>query len=466
MNNKKAYLIGIKGVGMAALALFLKQAGYEVSGSDNPENYVTQKELDDANIQIFAGYDAERIKNNDSDMIIASAAFGEDNPEVKVAIKKNNFLYYSEVLGRITKNKKLIAVAGVHGKTTTSAMLSLVLEKSGLNPSYLIGGVNIPGLQSSAQKGDGDYFVLEADEYKKSINDNTPKFLDINPQIAVISSIELDHPDVYSSEEDIYQAFYRFACRVPRDGFTALCIDYPKAKKLARSLVDRKFETYGFSPDAKWQIYEIDESQNLFKLKNNGTEAGEFTLKVPGKHNFLNATAVIIIASKLGISVNAIKKTLANFSGVERRFQKIAKIGQIEIIDDYAHHPTAIKQTLSALKGKFPDSKIWCIFQPHTYTRTQVLLKDFATSFKDADRVIVTEIFGSAREEKGTITGLNLAEEIKKNQASVRFINDQERIKNFLKNSVHGKAVIVTMGAGDIYKIGKELAQLFKEDVK
>lgn len=466
MTNKKAYLIGIKGVGMAALALYLKQAGYEVSGSDNAQKYVTQKELDESGIKIYDGYDVSHIEKNASDLIIASAAFGKENPEVKTALKRNNFFYYSEVLGQITKNKKLIAVAGVHGKTTITAMLALILEKAGLNPSYLIGGVNIPGLAASAKKGDGEYFVLEADEYKKSSLDLTPKFLDINPQIAVISSIELDHPDVYSSEEDIYQAFYRFACRVPRNGFMALCIDYPKAKKLIRSLVDRRFETYGFDPDAKWQISAVNESENSFKLNHENQEIGEFSLRIPGKHNFLNATAAIIIAHKIGLSLVAIKKTLASFSGVERRFQKIAKIGEIEIIDDYAHHPTAISQTLRAAKNKFPDAKIWCIFQPHTYTRTQALLKDFSTSFKDADKVIITEIFGSAREEKGNITGLTLAEEIKKNQNSVHFINDWERIKNFLKNSVHGKAVIMTMGAGDIYKLAKEIQQTFREEIK
>lgn len=463
MQNKSAYLIGIKGVGMAALAIFLKQSGYEVIGSDIAQDFVTKKELDEVGVKVLSGFDAGHIKSSQADLIIASAAFGKENPEIKEALKKKNFLYYSEMLAQITRNKKLIAVSGVHGKTTTTSMVSLILENAGLNPSYLIGGVEIPGLKFAAKKGDGEYFVLEADEYRKNPEDNQSKFLDLTPEIAVISSIELDHPDVFASEEEIYQAFYRFACRVPRHGFIALCIDYPKAKKLARSLVDRKFESFGFSDDAKWKIVEENESENVFSLLNNGKILGPFELKLPGRHNFLNATAAIIVASRIGISYSAIRKSLSQFAGVQRRFQKIGEVGAIQFFDDYAHHPTAIRETLRAAKKKYPDSKVWCIFQPHTFSRTQALLKDFGVAFKNADRVIITDIFGSAREKEETITGLALAEEIKKYQASTRFINDWERIKNFLKSSVHGKAVIITVGAGDIYKLSKELPALFRE---
>jgi len=462
---KSAYLIGIKGVGMAALALYLKQAGFEVSGSDTNEQFPTDDILAQNDIPVYEPFDEKNLQDKKPDLVISSAAYGQANPEVKLAKKKHlNFIYFSEALGQISSDKKVIAVAGIHGKTTITAMIAFLLEKAGLSPSFIIGAGKFAGLKNIAKKGEGEYFIIEADEYRKSPDNKSSKFLDLSPQIAIISSIELDHPDLFTSVEDVYNAFYALACRVPRNGFIVTCIDYPKVKKLRRSLVDRDIETYGFDISAQWKIVNLEETpeEEKFYLNNSGKIFGPYVIEVPGKHNVLNATAAIILARKLGIQEKTIKKYLSQFKGVQRRFEEKAKIDNIIIIDDYAHHPTAIKSTLETAKKKYSDSKIYCIFQPHTFTRTETLLNEFSQAFKSADKVIITDIYTSAREEKGKISGADLALEIKKNQTGVRFISDWKEILAYLEDSVEPPAVIITMGAGNIYKISKDIENIFK----
>lgn len=468
-SKKIAYLIGIKGVGMAALAQYLQQDGFAVSGSDEKSQFPTDEILKKSQIEVLEGFDAKNLQGKKPDLVIASAAYDKDNPEIKIAKKRHlNFYYYSEILGQISSSQKVIAVSGIHGKTTIASMIAFVLEKSGLDPSFIIGAAKVAGLDSVAKKGEGEYFVVEADEYRKSPEDSSPKFLDLTSQIAIISSIELDHPDIFSSIEDVYNAFYALACRVPRDGYIVLCVDYPKAKKLHRSLVDRDFETYGFDLSAKWRIINVNETPagSTFSLELEGKIYGPFFLKIPGKHNILNATSVIIIALKLDISVKKIAKFLSQFGGAQRRFEEKAKIKDLVIIDDYAHHPTAIKGTLESAKKRYPKSKIFCIFQPHTFSRTERLLEDFGESFKNADRVVITDIFASAREEKGKTSGLSLAEEIKKNQKGVRFFDDWQKILKYLDEAVEPPAVIITMGAGDIYKLGEKIIAQFQEKIQ
>jgi UDP-N-acetylmuramate--alanine ligase len=334
------------------------------------------------------------------------------------------------------------------------------LETAKLSPSFLIGAADAGNLKTNSKKGQGEYFVLEADEYRKSPEDPSPKFLDLTPQIAVITSIELDHPDIYPSIEDIYNAFFRFACRVPRDGTIILCWDYPRAKKLLRSLADRNFETYGFESDAKWRIVN-EQASDRFYLEKNRDKYGPFELQIPGKHNILNATAAVITSLKLGVSEDVIKKSLKQFKGVGRRFEKVFESEKIKIYDDYAHHPTAIQATLAAFRQKFPKYKIWCIFQPHTFSRTQRLLKEFGLSFSKADRVYIADIYSSEREKDGKINSLDLVEEIKKNRSGVRIIRDLPKASELIKE-VKTPTVIVTMGAGDIFKLGQEMAKKIK----
>lgn len=471
--DKTIYLIGIKGVGMAALAVYFKEAGANVYGSDTSESFVTDKILASSNFTVFSSFDSKNFNNLKPDLIVVSASYGMENPEVSFAKKKHfNLKYYSEVLGEITSNKKLIAVAGVHGKTTTTAIMAWILEKTGYSPSFIVGAGDLANFKANAKYGDGDYFVVEADEYRKSPIDNSPKFLDLAPQIAIITSIEFDHPDIFPTIEEVYNAFYRLACRVPRKGLIVLCADYPKAKKMLHSLVDRHFETYGFGSDADWQIVDLKEEKtdSIFSLKKPALPAGReekiygpFRIKTIGKHNVLNATAAIIVAFFLEIAEKGIKAALESFLPVGRRYEIILDQDGLVIIDDYAHHPTAIKMTLEATRTRFPKSKIWCVFQPHTYSRTEKLLNEFAQCFKDADKVIITDIYASAREKEGKVTAVNLAEEIKKYQTGIRYIGDLEKIKEFLISSVNSPAVILTVGAGDIYKLAAELKKNFME---
>lgn len=462
---KKIYMIGIKGVGMAALAIYLKQAGFEVLGSDVRDTFQTDGLLEKNKIKVLEGFQENNLNLEKDDLVIVSAAYDDKNPEVKEAKRKHlDLMYFSEAIGKFSQQKKVIAVSGIHGKTTTTAMISFLLEEANLSPSYLIGSGNVPVLGSSAKHGNGDYFVIEADEYRKAPESTEAKFFDYHPQIAVVTSIELDHPDMYKTIDEVYDAFYKLICRIPRDGMIVACADYSKVKKLKNSLVDRSFQTYGFEEGNKWQIIDFDEKKNIFSLKNNNHVYGPFNLSIAGKHNVLNATAAIIVANSVGVSMKSIQKHLIEFTSVQRRFQIIYNEKNITIIDDYAHHPTAIETTLETAHKSYPKSKIWAVFQPHTFSRTEALLKDFGTSFKYADKVLVMNIYGSAREPIGNITSQDLVNEIKKNRDNVRFIENESKLLEILNEEVKAPAVILTIGAGDIYKVGKKIKELFKID--
>lgn len=462
---KYYYLIGIKGVGMAALAKYLVEAGFKVGGSDVAESFVTDEIFKNTSIQIYSPFSPKNLKGNKPDCVIISAAYGKDNLEVKEAKRLGlKTLYYSEAISEITKGKKLIAVAGIHGKTTTASMIACLLSEAGLDPSYIIGAARIPSLGANGHYGESENFIIEADEYRKSPDSLESKFFDLAPEYAIITSIELDHPDVFPSVEEIYAAFHRFASKVSRQGTIIINADYKKAKKLIQTLVDRNFETYGFSDNVDWQAIDIKEKdETQFFVRHEGEKIGPFKLGIPGKHNILNALATVAIAFKYQVDQEIIKRVLSEFKGVQRRFEVIGKVKDIIIIDDYAHHPTAIEATLDAVKEKFPHKKIWCIFQPHTYSRTKGLLKEFSQAFQKADKVIITDIYASVRETTGQISSLDLVKEIKKYQNNVHYINKFEKIEKYLKNFAQGQLVILTIGAGDIYKFGERIPQILKE---
>lgn len=465
MTQKKIHFIGIKGVGMAALAIFAKEKGYEVTGSDVDDVFVTDEVLAKAGIKVTE-FDEKNLASK-PDLVVVSAAFSKDNIEIKQARKKKlDIKPYSEALSLMAQDFQTIAVSGIHGKTTTTALISFLLSKANLDPSYIIGSGLISNLNLPAHFGQGDFIVLEADEYRKSPEDASSKFLDLNPQIEIITSIEMDHPDLFSTLEKVYDAFYKFACRLPRKGFIVLCLDYPKSKKLVRSLVDRNFETYGQEDGAAWRIVEYFENPNetTFSLSHQNKILGPFKLKIPGMGNVLNATAAIVTLLKIGIQEKIIKKYLFEFTGVTRRFEKIGQIDETILIDDYAHHPHAIKLTLEAAKKRFPGAKIWCIFQPHTYSRTKELLGEFAKSFNLADKVIICDIYASAREKNPTISSFDLMQAIRQNQRQVKYIESWPRIIEEVVDNIEGKTVVMTIGAGDIYKLGKELLKRLENE--
>ena len=465
--NKKIHFIGIKGVGMSALAILAKEKGYEVTGSDEDETFVTDEILNKSQIKV-TDFDENNLSQK-TDLVVVSAAYDKDNIEVKEAHKKHfSILTYSDALSLLIDHSKTIAVSGIHGKTTTTALISFILREAGFDPSFIIGAGEVKSLKTNAHFGAGDYFVVEADEYRKSQDNPQPKFLDLNPQIEIITSIEMDHPDLFFSIEDVYQAFYKFACRLKRDGFIVICTDYPKARKIVRSIADRNFETYGFELNSNWKIVNFidDEKETTFSLissKQGSQQYGPFKLKIPGRANVLNSTAAIITALKLGISQEQIKKSLAEFSCVKRRFEKIATSDGIVLLDDYAHHPRSINLTLETIRKKYPNSKIYCIFQPHTYSRTKILLNDFAKAFSYADKVYIVDIYASAREKEVIINSQELTNAISKYHRDVKYIPNWDEIVEEIAKNLKKPAVIISLGAGDIYKIQDKLQNKLKE---
>lgn len=458
---KHIHFIGIKGVGMSALAIVAKQLGYDVSGSDVAETFITDKSLEAAGIIAKVDFKAEHIPAK-TDLVVVGAAYGEANPEVKAAMHRRlTLMPYSELLGFLSGKKKTLAIAGTHGKTTTSSLTAFLLHKAKLDPSYVIGTGQVVGLPGHGHGGEGQIFVTEADDYKKAPGDPTPKFLDLSPYGAVVTSIEHDHPDMYETLNDCYQAFFKFACRVKDEGFLVINGDESLTRKLQKDLPEKRYITYGFSHGLDWQIVlgdTHDLNSQKFYLLTEIKKFGPFELKLMGRHNLYNATAAIILASEMGVSIKEIQKILPKFEAVERRYQLVGQKGDIIVIDDYAHHPTAVSLTLETARRQFRGRPIWCFFQSHTYSRTKALLKDFGASFGSAKVVIVTDIFGSARERGGDVTTDDLVREISKHHRNVLYVA-HDKLLDFAKQNLPKNAVMITMGAGDIYKIGHALVK-------
>lgn len=452
---KSIYFIGIKGTAMSALAVMAKNLGYEVRGSDEAETFPTDAVLASAGITVAAGFDAKNLQPR-PDLIVVSAAYGLSNPEVKAAKSSRiSQIAPSELLAELMSSFEGIGVAGVHGKTTTTAMLAYIMDNAGYSPSYLIGTSGVPGLAGSGHIGDGTYFIAEADEYKKSDLDNQPKFLDLPLKHVIITSIELDHPDVYETAESMYRAFYQLTTKIPRDGTIIACIDWPLVRRLVSRRADRPCLTYGFSAQAQYQIVDAQSTptETKFSLKTATEVFGPFILKVPGQHNTLNASAAAIMALKLGVSEAAIIKALRSFQGVSRRFELLGNYNGAIIIDDFAHHPTAISYLLETARKVFPDRQIVAVFQPHTYSRTGKLLKEFAQALKSADRLILLNIYASAREKSGYVTIKDLIDEVKPYKPDVEYRSSLSDVSQYLANFISNRDVVLLIGAGDVYKV-------------
>lgn len=444
---------------MAGLAIMSKEQGYVVTGSDVNEVFITDQLLDKHSIKYFNGFDAQNIKGSKPDLIVIGAAYGTNNPEVKAAKSlRLPVMTQSELLGKIMAEYVGVGVSGVHGKTTTTSMLTLILQDAGFSPSYAIGTSDIPGLDSNAHVGEGQYFVVEADEYKKSETNMQPKFLDYPLQHLIVTSIELDHPDVFPTAEHMYKAFYQLSLKIPRRGIVVANTDWPLVRRLVSRLADRKCFTYGFESQAKYLITDLSEgAKTTFTITGPDNKIGPFELLTPGRHNVLNATAAILMAEQLGVKVESAAKTLRNFPGPKRRFEFLGEYNGALIYDDYAHHPTALKFLIDATKKRFPTKKITLVFQPHTYSRTDKLLKEFAKSLVGVDRLIILNIWASAREKAGFVTIKDLLNEIRKYKNDVEFRSSLEDVATYLKGSIGKGDVVLLVGAGDVYKIYEKL---------
>lgn len=456
---KSLYFVGIKGVAMAGLAIMAKELGYSVAGSDEATVFPTDQLLQEHGIEFHNCYDATHLKHK-PDLVVVSAAYGLQNEEVKAAKSARlTIIPQSEMLAKIMEKFESVGVAGVHGKTTTTSMLAFIFKQAGFSPSYAIGTSSVPGLDGNSHIGDGKYFVVEADEYKKSDLDFQPKFLDLPLKHVIITSIELDHPDIYSTAEQVYSVFYQLTSKIPRGGTIVACTDWPLVKRLATRLVDRTLLTYGFESGAAYQIHDVTMGdKTTFSIRNGDDTIGPITMSLPGKHNGLNATAAILMATKLGVSGEAAIRAMASFEGPKRRFELLGELNGAAVYDDYAHHPTAISYLIEAAKKRFPKKRVVLVFQPHTYSRTGKLLKEFASALQAADKLILLNIWASAREKSGYVTIQDLIREVKKHKPDVEYRSSLEEAAAYLKGFVSAEDVVLLVGAGDVYQIYDRLS--------
>jgi len=462
------HFVGIKGTNMTPLALIAKEAGFEVTGSDVGQEFITDAALKKAGIKPLIGFSPDHIGS--PDLVITTGAHGGfDNIEVQTAKVKNiPVMSAGEATGEFMKGdlfkKKFIgiSVAGTHGKTTTTAMIATILKENRLDPTYIIGTGDIDSLGVPGHLGTGRYFVAEADEYATEPNhDKRARFLWQHPMFAVVTNIEHDHPDIYPSIQAVRETFLSFVKKLPEKGLLIAFGDDPEIKILLKEF-DGKVIRYGFSLENDYVLDRVTVSgeQTFFWVKSRGVPLGEFVLRVVGDHNALNALSAIIIGLELGLSVEKIKKGLMAFRGSKRRLEFIGDLRTgAKVYDDYAHHPTEIKTTLSALRKQYPKKKIICIFQPHTYSRTKQLFNEFITAFGAVDQVILTDIFASAREkEDPTVTSERLAMALSQRHKLVIHLPKLTDVVQYInENRLRQDTILVTMGAGDVYSIHSSL---------
>ncbi len=502
--GKYVYFIGIGGAGMSAIAKILIDEGCFVSGSDLECSPITY-DLAKLGAKINTEQDGKGLDSY-TNLVITSAAINENNPDLRKARMLGlKVIKYSEFLGSLMKNKCGIAVSGTHGKTTTSAMISTILKKTGHEPTFVIGG-NVAEIGGSSCVGKGSFFIAEACEYDRT-------FLNLSPQIGVITNIDEDHLDYYKDINGITDAFTEFISLIPEDGLLVINNDDTNIKKVIESakcriesysifmtsnlpdkaipiqktptrqnhfgkwsnrqgipvlyrssslsvaseqLIDESDNKIYCELDAKWLaiVYYSDKEITRFSLFNAGEYFDDFCLKIPGLHNVSNALAAISVCNYIGLNKKVIKKALASFNGVNRRFQTISNKDRITIIDDYAHHPTEIRTTLETAKSIYPSQRLWCVFQPHQHNRTRLLLKKFAMALALADKVIITDIY-PARDsdiERASVSSLDLVYELLEIGGDVECVKSISEIVDSLRLNVKTGDIILTLGAGNIWE--------------
>ncbi|KHM51499.1 UDP-N-acetylmuramate--L-alanine ligase [Anaerovibrio lipolyticus DSM 3074] len=450
---KKVHFVGIGGAGMSALAKILVEKGYNVSGSDVKESVMTGI-LRDLGAKVFIGQRAENVQ--DTEAVVVSSAIRENNPEVveakRLGLKR---LHRSDVNAFLINNSKGIAVAGAHGKTTTTSMLGVSLDYEGVSPSIIIGG-EVDYLGSNAKLGKSDYLVSEADE-----SDGT--FLKYYPYIGIVTNVENDHMDHYGTMENIIKAFTQFLNQIREDGWGVVCFDNENIRNIIKN-VNRKIVSYAIDHEADYVAANIkaDASGTSFDVIHKGENLGTVKLNVPGRHNVLNAMACVVTGITLGQSVAQMAEGLTMFNGAKRRFQTKGKAQGVWVVDDYAHHPTEIATTLKAARQTQPK-RLVCAFQPHRYSRTQLLQKEYGSCFKDADLLVLTDVYSAGEDPIPGVDGELLVKEVAEQtgQKTV-YIKDKKEIAAYLKSIAQEGDLIMTMGAGDIVKCGEELVELLK----
>ena len=451
MYQKKYHIhfVGIGGIGMSGIAELLLTLEYTVSGSDVRLSDITQR-LQALGGKVYEGHRANQIEG--ADVVVVSSAIDEANPEVNAALHLSiPVIPRAEMLAELMRLKYSIAVAGAHGKTSTTSLVAAVLGAGGLDPTIVIGG-KLKSIQSNALLGQGDYIVAEADESDGS-------FLKYSPAIAVVTNIDREHLDFYKDLDDIKSVFLTFLDRIPFYGLAVLCLDNEAIQDLIPR-IRRRFTTYGMSPQADLQAVNI-ESKGLssrFDVMHQGDSLGRITLTLPGQHNVYNALASIAVGLELGIGFKKIKAALEKVEGVQRRLEIKGTLKDVQVLDDYGHHPTEIKTTLDALSQGWPGKRKVVVFQPHRYSRTQALFDDFARSFYQADVLLVMPIYAASETPIEGVDSRLLCESIQAHgHKDVRFVEDMDTAITALNQMIAPGDVVLTLGAGNVYQVGEQL---------
>ncbi len=452
--NQKIHFVGIGGIGMSGIAELLLNLNYQVSGSDLRETAATER-LERLGGTVHKGHREEHVLG--ADVVVVSSAVSQDNPEVVRARAENiPVIPRAEMLAELMRMKYGIAVAGSHGKTTTTSLIATVLAEGGMDPTMVIGG-RLNSLGSNARLGDGDFLVAEADESDGS-------FLMLSPTVAVVTNIDPEHLDHYRDMQNLKEAFLRFVDKVPFYGLVVLCMDHPNVCGLLPQ-VRKRHVTYGLSRQADFRARDIRREgwETRFRVVRREEELGEIRLRMPGLHNVSNALAAVAVGHEMDLAFSVVKQGLENFGGIQRRLEIKGKEGGIVVVDDYAHHPAEIRATLDAARRGW-DQRILAVFQPHRYTRTQLCFDDFLSAFHDADTVIVTDIYPAGEKELMGVNAKKLMEGIRKQgHKEVRYLPEFPEIVSYLSDTCREGDMVLTLGAGDVYQVGEELLRKLRE---
>ncbi len=456
---KRVHFIGIGGSGLSAIARLLKESGYEVTGSDRALSPFAA-DLQNEGISVYVGHHPRNISG--ADLVIRSSAVGDDNPEVEAAKRAGIPVYKrSDFLGQLMAEKTGIAVAGTHGKTTTTAMIAWALYAMERDPSFIVGGT-LNNLKVNAHAGKGDLFVIEADEYDRM-------FLGLKPRIEVITNLEHDHPDIYPKFEDMYAAFQSFVDLLPPDGTLIVCAEDEGAATLLTHARRKGLNIISYSVQGEMTINSPQWVQartvksndrggyDFSAMTNMSASAINVSLQVPGEHNVRNALAALSVAATLGIPLQEFADALGQFTGTGRRFEVRGERRGVIVVDDYAHHPTEIRATLAGAKMRYPNHRIWAVWQPHTYSRTQTLFYEFSRAFTDASEVLVTEIYAS-REAKQDFSSAEVVSAMP--HPSARYTGSLSDTKKYLLEHLRSGDVVIVLSAGDADQISSDLLKV------
>jgi len=460
--GKRAHLIGVKGAGMAALAEIFVRNNAKVTGSDTGESFFTDAVLGTIGVVPLVGFRPENIPDG-TDLVVYSTAYSrETNAELESAFSRGiPVLSYPEAVGEFTKEKLSLLVTGTHGKTTTSALLAETLRLCGLDPTAIIGS-RVRNWGGNALAGSGEYFVLEADEYQN-------KLQYYHPFAVILTSVDWDHPDFFPDFERYKNTFKEFVRRIPRHGVLIYCNDSATVAEIAAEAVCEK-RSYGFHEQSDFLVKKYS-PKNLEGMDPNGekqtfevlsgrSSLGSFSLRLAGRHNAQNATAVVALASFLKLDRDSVRKGLASFPGTQRRFEYVGVKNGALVYDDYAHHPEELMATINAFRDLYPNRRLTAVFHPHTFSRTEALLSEFSQSFDGADRVIALDIYGSAREKGGTVSSSDLVREINRYapRKAEYIVSIAEAVAE-LEKTVGKDDLIVTFGAGNVWEVARQLVK-------